>query len=36
VVVQPTAETRELLRELPVQPLADEAMAFLGVVAPTA
>ncbi len=33
VVLRPTAETRELLQELPVQPLADEAAAFLGVVA---
>lgn len=33
VVMQPTAETRELLRELPVQALTDEEMAFLGVVA---
>lgn len=33
VVLRPPPPTRELLSELPVQPLADEPAAFLGVVA---
>lgn len=34
VVVRPSDDVREVLRDLPVEPLADEPIAFLGVISP--